>query len=204
LASISVPISTAYETLGEDGLRHSIQEPDCSGIFTNSELLPTLVKVLRKTDGETKIRYIIYDGTHVHDSNIPGVKMMHLDDLLSLGLSHDRTSELDSRRPRAEDLSCIMYTSGSTGSPKGVKITHANMVASVGAVDVLLGHHLPPSHRTSPQDRYLAYLPLAHVLEYIVELSMLFCGVTIGTSFPVIHCLCTSHEDNQDMDLLVP
>ncbi|KAG6892180.1 hypothetical protein C0995_004979, partial [Termitomyces sp. Mi166 len=67
-----------------------------------------------------------------------------------------------------------MYTSGSTGNPKGVSITHGNLVASVGAVYTLLGHHL------TYDDSYLAYLPLAHVLEYIVELIMVFVGMPSG------------------------
>ena len=175
-------MSTAYETLGEDGLRHSIQEPGCSGVFTNAELLPMLLKVLRKF--EIQVRYIVYDGAPANEQ-LPGVRILHVDELLSLGASHDHTAEANTRRPKPNDLSCIMYTSGSTGLPKGVMISHSNMVASVAAVDVLLGPHLPPSYTTSPPDRYLAYLPLAHVLEYIVELSMLFCGVLIGR-FPSI------------------
>jgi long-chain acyl-CoA synthetase len=68
----------------------------------------------------------------------------------------------------------ITYTSGSTGAPKCVCITHANLIASVGAVHVLLGHHL------TYEDSFLAYLPLAHVLEYIVELVMIFIGMPCG------------------------
>lgn len=85
---------------------------------------------------------------------------------------------------------CIMYTSGSTGPPKGVMITHSNLVASIGAAYMLLGHHL------TYEDTYLAYLPLAHVLEYIVKLIILFVGMTTGygrvktlTSASVQKCL---------------
>jgi long-chain acyl-CoA synthetase len=45
---------------------------------------------------------------------------------------------------------------------------------AVGAVYELLGHHL------GEKDTFLAYLPLAHILEYIVELSMFYVGMTVG------------------------
>ncbi|TFK35641.1 hypothetical protein BDQ12DRAFT_725927 [Crucibulum laeve] len=75
------------------------------------------------------------------------------------------------RIPEPDTLACIMYTSNSTGTPKGVCITHRNLITFVGAVYVLLGHHLTYA------DSYLAYVPLAHVLEYIVETIMFFVGM---------------------------
>ena len=38
-ATLSIPIATAYDTLGETGLAHSLNEPECVGLFTNAELL---------------------------------------------------------------------------------------------------------------------------------------------------------------------
>ena len=65
-----------------------------------------------------------------------------------------------------------MYTSGSTGKPKGVQLSHGNLIASLASVYFLFGHHLPDD------SVYLAYLPLAHVFEYIVELVAMYGGVT--------------------------
>ena len=176
-ASISTPIATAYDTLGETGLTHSLNEPSCIGVFTNAELLPTVLKVLPKTPS---IKYVVYDGDarqplldnirNIHDINV-----FSISELRELGRTKP-LEPLEARRPKPDYVACIMYTSGSTGigDPIGVCMTHHNLVASVGAVYTLLGHHW------AYDDSYLAYLPLAHVFEYIVELIMLFVGIPSG------------------------
>lgn len=175
-ASVSVTIATAYDTLGEEGLSHSLNEPNCVGIFTNAELLPVLARVLANTPS---VKYVIYDGEPSStllgsiSGAREGVKVYSIDEFRALGKGKP-TEPLEARRPKPEDTACIMYTSGSTGAPKGVIISHSNLIASVGAVKIILGHHL------TSEDTFLAYLPLAHVLEYIVELIMLFVGMPVG------------------------
>ncbi|PPQ69699.1 hypothetical protein CVT24_001199 [Panaeolus cyanescens] len=175
-ASISTTIATAYDTLGEDGLAHSLNEPNCVGLFTNAELLPTLQRVLARTP---TVKFVVFDGepTQALVDSLHAVRdtiqVFSLDKIRELGkaVSED---VLEPRRPTKDDTALIMYTSGSTGAPKGVCISHANLVASVASVNVLLGHHL------TYEDSYLAYLPLAHVLEYIVELIMIYVGMPSG------------------------
>jgi long-chain acyl-CoA synthetase len=174
-ACISTTIATAYDTLGEEGLTHSLNEPNSVGIFTNAELLPTLLKVLPQTPA---IKYVIYDG-EPKQATIDSIRALRAIQVLSISQLREigktkSTDILESRLPKKEDMALIMYTSGSTGAPKGVCITHANLIASVGAVKLLLGHHF------TYEDSFLAYLPLAHVLEYIVELVMIFVGMPCG------------------------
>ncbi|OCH87696.1 long-chain-fatty-acid-CoA-ligase [Obba rivulosa] len=175
-SSISTPIATAYDTLGESGLQHSLNEPECVSMFTNADLLPVVANVAANVPS---LRVVIYDGDAKPEilekirSARETIQVMTINELRALGRGTDAAT-LKSRLPKPEDVACIMYTSGSTGAPKGVVITHANLIASLGAVYTILGHHL------KPDDSYLAYLPLSHILEYIVELALFFVGMTLG------------------------
>lgn len=68
--------------------------------------------------------------------------------------------------PKPQDTAIVMYTSGSTGPPKGVQMTHENVMSS------MLGYTTVAEIYDS--DVYMAYLPLAHVLEFIGGSSFVF------------------------------
>jgi long-chain acyl-CoA synthetase len=77
----------------------------------------------------------------------------------------------DARAIAREDLATIIYTSGTTGEPKGVMLTHGNLVSNMrAAADAL---HI------SQDDVALSFLPLSHAFERMVAYVYLFCGVTV-------------------------
>ena len=75
----------------------------------------------------------------------------------------------ESPRREADEMATIVYTSGSTGMPKGVMVSFGSMaISSRGLAETL---------QVSPEDRMLSYLPLAHVFErWIVETTSLIHG----------------------------
>jgi len=78
------------------------------------------------------------------------------------------TDPIEGRPTRqADDLSLIFYTSGSTGQPKGVEATFAQMAASYRGIN--------QTFSMGTADRYISYLPMAHVMEAEV-LNLMLCG----------------------------
>ncbi len=82
-----------------------------------------------------------------------------------------REFQARARGVAAADLATIIYTSGTTGEPKGVMLTHANLLANLRAgADVLA---------LSPEDVAVSFLPLSHGFERMVVWIYLYIGVTI-------------------------
>jgi len=68
-------------------------------------------------------------------------------------------------------VASIVYTSGTTGIPKGVMLTHANFLANVVSLDAVTDF--------SVKDTILSFLPLSHVLERMTTFSFLYKGASI-------------------------
>lgn len=109
----AVPICTAYDSLGPDGLTHSLNETEVRAMFTNADLIPTLTKVISKCQ---TVKLIVYDGEpeqKVLDElkNVrEGLKVVHIDEVEELG----KKNPVEKKVAKREDVYCCMYTSGSS------------------------------------------------------------------------------------------
>lgn len=98
-----------------------------------------------------------------------GVIIHDINEVEELGRQHPKPNF----PPKAEDPITINYTSGTTGNPKGVLLTHHNAVA--GASSCLMGNLY-----TTENDVGLSYLPLAHIFARVAENQCLWSGAAIG------------------------
>ncbi|KAK1969873.1 AMP-binding enzyme [Colletotrichum sublineola] len=178
-ASQSMPVVTAYDTLGEQGLKYSMVATSAKAIFLDPHLLPTLVNVLQDAKD---IRFVIWNNqnqiqqAHVDQltSAHPEIQILSIEELRKLG----EENPVDAVPPTTDDLCCIMYTSGSTGTPKGVPLKHKAVVAAVAGVSAVVQPFIGPG------DGLLTYLPLAHILEFVFENACIYWGSTMGYGNP--------------------
>ena len=181
----SLSVVTLYTNLGEEAVRHGLVETGVETVITSSELLPKFVRIL--SGQEDKVKRIIYFENPIRrtktDGFRPGVEFTSYWDVIGLGKKTGNNNmenvEAEPVSPRPETPAIIMYTSGSTGVPKGVVLTHYNLVSTLTSFLYELDAITP-----APDDLYIAYLPLAHVLELIGESMMIMSGVAIGYSGP--------------------
>ena len=107
---------------------------------------------------------VVIDGKLQDLPDIAGVQISHWDELLSSTQRHRLPTRIDS------DMAAILYTSGSTGLPKGVVLSHRNMVTGAKSV----AHYL----ENTKEDRILAVLPFS----FDYGLSQLTTAFHVGAS----------------------
>ncbi|ELA42740.1 uncharacterized protein VICG_00055 [Vittaforma corneae ATCC 50505] len=80
--------------------------------------------------------------------------------------------------PKYNDLASICFTSGTSGDPKGVELTHSNFIAQLEAFQI--GSRFYDIVEITQNDAYISYLPLAHVFERICVCICILEGCRIG------------------------
>ena len=169
---MNLTVVTIYATLGEEGVKHGINQTQATVVVCDGKLLKTLTKVAK--DCPT-LKHVVTMGEPEQksiDALPKSVFQTSLDEVAQIGTR----KPMDARPPKPSDIAVLMYTSGTTGAPKGVMLNHDNVCATMSG--------LKDAGDFGNKDVYLAYLPLAHIMEMAAETLMLALGAAIGYGSP--------------------
>lgn len=150
----------------------TISKEDYSYILNHSEAVYCFVsdtEVLAKVNqirGNTNLKSIFTFDSIAGENN--------WQEVLDLGADEANQTEVEERKKAVspQDVATIIYTSGTTGNPKGVMLTHNNLVSNVLAI----GKRLPLD---AGKDRALSFLPLCHVFERMVVYLYQYSGISV-------------------------
>ncbi|XP_014220347.1 long-chain-fatty-acid--CoA ligase 1 [Trichogramma pretiosum] len=132
----------------------------CNAILEKAPRCLQKIIVIRETTNITKRK-----------AKRKGIELIKFSDVEQLG-TRENYSEIP---PKPNDLCTVCYTLGTTGNPKGVMLTHKNIISSISAVLLQLGEYKPSS-----KDTMLSFLPLAHMLERCSVNGMFMVGGSVG------------------------
>ena len=130
-----------------------LRELDAEGQAVRAAAERERGRILREAAETPEIRLVVItDDKDCDDLEAP-IPVMTKETFLKLG----ETSQLPKEAPKATDLAALVYTSGTTGNPKGVMLTHRNVISNIQGV---LKNLQPSGHET-----FLSFLPLSHTFE---------------------------------------
>ncbi len=162
---VGVPL---YTTLIADQVAYILRNAEAKLVFVSDKHhLETVLSIRNSVPSLEKI--VVFYPEGLEESEL----VVSLDTLKAQGegYSHEEFLQM-SRRVRPEDTATIVYTSGTTGDPKGVVLTHHNFSAEFEAVD--------PTFEGDEGGSTLSFLPLSHILQRVVDSFALLHGFTIA------------------------
>jgi len=164
-----------YDSLGENAVEYIVTHSESTVVFASAAKVPTLVKSLDaiKDKVTTIVIWGDVDGKAVQAVTDKGVTSYSFEAFQELGAANPSPAV----PPKAEDICTIMYTSGTTGEPKGVLLTHDAVVKTTVS---LLAFCKFAGVKWTSEDKFLSYLPLAHIFDRSSEEMILGVGGAIG------------------------
>ena len=162
---LTVPI---YTTLVSEQIRYIVDDSDASIVVVSNADQWKKIEPLKPRLG--KVRHYITFAAEAPAG------VLALDDVLAKGRAAAAAEpglyDEIVGRVKPEDEATLIYTSGTTGVPKGVVLTHANLLSNVKVASDII--------EFTDKDTVLSFLPLSHVLERMVMFTYIYKGCTVA------------------------
>ena len=183
---VDVPI---YATLTAAQIRYILNDSGTRLIFVSDAGQLEKIRAIRSECSDLEW-VVVYDSPDELPAGVIG-----WEEFLSRSSADGSASQVDFRttamRARPQDLATILYTSGTTGDPKGVMLTHNNLHSNVRTCSQVLPF--------DDRDSTLSFLPLSHVFQRMVDYLFFNVGCPIAYARSIQHVM----EDLKDVQATV-
>ncbi|CAI2349377.1 unnamed protein product [Caenorhabditis sp. 36 PRJEB53466] len=171
----SMVVVPLYDTLGAEAAAFIISQADISVVIVDSFKKAECL-ISNRHNIPTLKQIIVIDGHEVVGGarTIDTIRVETFQSAIAHGSNYEFTNNL----PQPEDVYIICYTSGTTGQPKGVMLTHANIVANISGFLKILFTFQPSMIDTTQV--HISYLPLSHMMEQLTHWTLIGFGSKIG------------------------
>ena len=171
----SITIVTIYDTLGDAAIEFILEQSQITTLLVEIKVLKKIYEFAKKNKTFQIKNLIIIekedDEETAKNLELLGFNIYTWEQVIEKGKKEGQNVDL--KKPKPDDITIINYTSGTTGNPKGVKVSHRNVVVNTDVIEVI---GLYPT----TNDVYLSYLPYAHIMETLIITVVLNHGVQVG------------------------
>lgn len=163
-----------YDTLGANAVEFIINHAEVSIAFVQESKIQPMLSCLPNCNSHLKtiVSFGKVSTTQKKEAEDLGVCCYSWEEFALLG-----SSDCVLPSKKRSDICTIMYTSGTTGEPKGVILTNGAIMAEILSTEQLLQE---TDKVCTEKDIYFSFLPLAHVFDQIVETYCIYKGSSIG------------------------
>lgn len=161
IQSVGGIVSGVYTTDSATQLKYLINDSDSRFLLVeNDEQLDKYLSIKNEVPGLARVIVFDRDGLHGFSDE----KVVFLDDLYRIGRDflkeNPRRFEEEIARSQPKETAILVYTSGTTGPPKGAMISHANIMCSIAGSLLTLP--------VKDSEEQVCFLPLCHILERLI------------------------------------
>ncbi|KAJ3432769.1 long-chain-fatty-acid--coa ligase [Anaeramoeba flamelloides] len=172
--SFGFVVVSLYDTLGPESSVHILNHSSIKMVVCDKNKIPKLIEM---KDDCPALELIVsmdsdYDRELKKSAKKKGIRIISSSQMLTVGKKNFEEDQIVI--PEPDTLATIMYTSGTTGLPKGVLLTHENILAAA------VGADLGSGFVSSGNDSFISFLPLAHIFERVIHVWLIYHGARIG------------------------
>ncbi|XP_074285832.1 putative CoA ligase CCL6 [Silene latifolia] len=162
-----------YDTLGANAVEFIVNHAEVSIVFVQEKKIPSMLACLPKCDClKTIVSFGDISSTQRKEAEDAGLSCFSWEEFAQLG-----TTDGEFPVKQKSNICTIMYTSGTTGEPKGVILHNEAFLAEVYSMDYLLAE---TDKALAEDDVFFSFLPLAHIFDQIMETFSISRGASIG------------------------